>query len=265
IRNHTSRCRFAPWGTALAVVLLTLAAAGTAAADDNEDALRPVLLCEEDPFARIETPVVEETGAIVFPRIEDEIELPAVLPATKIPMTGEVGDISFSPYFGLQVMPITFEFRSADGNWNTIDGFWRGVMGMHVLYRIWPDWQIGADMEYTFGGHTDLFGVGAALAWTFARAESWNRPGEEGTEHSLIASVLWQRLNIIRAGFDEFDESIGVKIGYIARVFISEIVSIDIGGGYRFAMFDYDGTVLSGDTGIDIHAIWMIFGFSVVF
>jgi hypothetical protein len=233
---------------AVGVLGFVLAAPALAAAEED----RLPLLFEDaylSPLEATETPA--------FPTLEGEFN-PA-LPTAYNPV------ISIRPYLGLQALPIEFAILHYDGNWRTVDGLSRMLLGTQIMYQIGEDLHFGVDLEFTKGGHIEMFGVGACASYCFweTRKETWRRTLAKRTEHHLTASLLWQRLNIVRAHFGEFDETFGGKVGYAIRMTFSGRASFDLAIGVRAAYFEYsDDLQIDGDEDIMLFGAYGTFGFS---
>lgn len=186
-------------------------------------------------------PAVSAGNAADLPRALADPE-PAVHPALAPDSWG-----SFALYLGAAFRDTQFEAVGSDSKEREVDGLGAATLGLEALVNLHADWRIGLAAEGGGGGDLGFLGAGPVVTWTFARSRPLSSNRTPDFEHLLKAGALFQTLDVRKSDFGDFNPTLEVRAGYELRISLSAGWAATLGLEARYAVWDYDESILSGD------------------
>lgn len=154
---------------------------------------------------------------------------------------------SFALYLGAAFRDTRFEAVGSDSKEREVDGLGAATLGLEALVNLHEDWRIGLAAEAGWGGDLRFLGAGPVVTWTFARSRPTSSNRTSDFEHLFKVGALFQTLEVHRSDFGDFDPAVEVRAGYELRLFLAAGWAATLGLEARYAVWDYDEPILSGD------------------
>jgi hypothetical protein len=154
---------------------------------------------------------------------------------------------SFALYLGAAFRDSAFEATGTDSIEREVDGLGAATLGLEALVHLHEDWRIGLAAEAGWGGDLRFAGAGPVLTWTFARSQPKAAGGASDFEHLFKVGVLFQTLEVDKSDFGDFEAALEARVGYELRISMTAGWAATLGLEARYAVWDYDESILSGD------------------
>ena len=154
---------------------------------------------------------------------------------------------SFALYLGAAFRDTEFEATGTDSIEREVDGLGAATLGLEALVNLHEDWRIGLAAEAGWGGDLRFTGAGPAVTWTFARSQPRKSGGASDWEHLLKLGVLFQTLEVDKSDFGDFKPAFEARAGYELRILMTSGWWATLGLEARYAVWDYDESILTGD------------------
>jgi len=150
-------------------------------------------------------------------------------------------------YLGMLFMDLDFEATGMDLVNREVTGIGTGLLGVEALFEVVPDWRIGLAAEVGIWGDLQILSVGPVLTWNFAGSHRNRVTGVTEDEHYFKLALFYEKLEVTKTDFGDFDASFGVRVGYEMRLVLSEGWEVILGVALQYAQWDYSESVFSGD------------------
>lgn len=180
----------------------------------------------------------------------DPADLPRSLSEPELPATRAKPDDtwgSFALYLGAAFRDSEFEATGTDSIEREVDGLGAATLGLEALIDLHEDWRIGLAAEAGWGGDLRFAGAGPVVTWTFARSRPSGSARTSDFEHLLKVGVLFQTLEVDKSDFGDFKPTFEARAGYELRFLMTPGWSATVGLEARYAVWDYDESILTGD------------------
>lgn len=154
---------------------------------------------------------------------------------------------SFGLSLGVAFRDTEFEAVGSDSKEREVDGLGAVTLGLEALVNLHADWRIGIAAEAGWGGDLRFLGAGPVATWTFARSRPNTANRTSDFEHLLKVGAFFQTLEVNKSDFGDFKAALEARVGYELRLFLGETWAATLGLEARYAVWDYDESILSGD------------------
>ncbi|HUR38767.1 MAG TPA: hypothetical protein VM222_04715, partial [Planctomycetota bacterium] len=92
-----------------------------------------------------------------------------------------------------------------------------------------------------------ILAVGPVVTWRFYGSHRNAVSGQSDTDHYVKLGLFYEKLEINKSGFGDFDTSFGVRLGYELRLGLADHWHILLGASLQYSQWDYSETTLGGD------------------
>lgn len=155
--------------------------------------------------------------------------------------------LSVDAYVGVLLMDFDFDALGADFVRRKVSGIGTVALGVEAMADVLPDWRVGLAAEVDFWSDLRIFAVGPVVTWRFYGSQRSAVSGPSNSDHYLKLGLFYEKLEITKSGFGDFDASFGVRLGYELRLGLADNWNIRLGASLQYAQWDYSETTLGGD------------------
>jgi len=155
--------------------------------------------------------------------------------------------ISLDAYLGVLLMDFDFDALGTDFVRRKVSGIGTAALGVEGLVDVHPNWRVGLAAEADVWSDLRIIAVGPVVSWRFSGGERNAEAGQSGTEHFLKLGLSYEKLEITKSGFGNFDPTLGVRLGYELRVGLSDRWSLLLGASLQYSQWNYSENTLGGD------------------
>jgi hypothetical protein len=155
--------------------------------------------------------------------------------------------ISLDAYLGVLFMDFDFDTLGTDFVRRQVSGIGTAALGVEGLVEVLPDWRVGLAAEVDMWSDLRILAVGPVVTWRFSGSHRSAVSGQTDTEHFLKLGVYYEKLEISKTGFGDFDPTVGVRLGYELRLGLSDRWNILLGASLQYSQWNYSETTLGGD------------------
>lgn len=154
---------------------------------------------------------------------------------------------TFDAYLGVLLMDLDFEALGTDFVQREVSGIGTAALGIQGLVDVLPEWRVGVMAELGYWSDVQILAAGPVVTWCFSGSHRNKVTGLSDTEHYLKLALLYEKLEVKKTDFGDFDATFGVRVGYELRLSLGDRWQVLIGATLQYAQWDYDGSVRSGD------------------
>lgn len=123
------------------------------------------------------------------------------------------GDITLTPYLGVNYTKHEWEFKSSiDGKTKLDDNWVDGVFGIKLDYKINDEWTWNNSAEYTAGDSEGCYGVKTGVSWKFA--ENWVAGAYVGFESDEFEGSDTEQNTKVDFDYDTDVTTFGLTLAY---------------------------------------------------
>lgn len=155
--------------------------------------------------------------------------------------------MSVDAYLGALFMNMDFKATGTDSIPRKVSGLGTAIFGVEGLVDVAPNWRAGLAVEMGFWGDVQILGIGAVGSWRFAHSYGDNAPAFLDAEHYVRLGIFYEKLDITKSDFGNFDATVAVRVGYELRLSLGGRWFMLVGAHLQYSQWSYSPSVSSGD------------------